>query len=268
MMRSEVRQAIHEFTPPAPAEINPKIHPALSEVIMKALAKAPEERYQSGQELVNDLERCKESAPKKDAKKSAAPGQGIECAAGGETRGIRGRASAKEIRCRCAVASIAAGKLEPPQAKAAAAAAGWESASHSPPNHPSHRRGSGVTESCRAKALCRSEPARWPKPKKLEVPSPAHGVDPAMAAEAAKENGRGPSFSEISELPPLKEIYTPPPPPPAARPKPNQARNSGAPKLSRKSRRCSRAKWPARRYRKSRRLRPSFSRIRLPRLWE
>ena len=73
----QVRQAIHEFTPPAPAEINSKIHPALSEVIMKALAKSPEERYQSGQDLVNDLERCKESAPRKEARKSAAPAKGL-----------------------------------------------------------------------------------------------------------------------------------------------------------------------------------------------
>ena len=51
----QVRQTIHEFTPPAPAEIKSKIHPALSEVIMKALAKSPEERYQSGQDLVNEL---------------------------------------------------------------------------------------------------------------------------------------------------------------------------------------------------------------------
>ncbi len=73
----EVRQAIHEATPVAPDQINPKIHPALSELIMKALAKAPEDRYQSGQELVNDLEHCKESAPKKDAKKAAAPAHGL-----------------------------------------------------------------------------------------------------------------------------------------------------------------------------------------------
>ena len=46
---------------------------------------------------------------------------------------------------------------------------------------------------------------------------PARSFDPAVneAAEAEKEKeARGPSFSEISELPPLKEIYTPPPPPP------------------------------------------------------
>ncbi len=67
----QVRQAIVEVTPPAPIAINPKIHPVLSEVIMKALSKAPEERYQSGQDLVNDLERCKESATKAVAKKPA-----------------------------------------------------------------------------------------------------------------------------------------------------------------------------------------------------
>jgi hypothetical protein len=40
-----------------------------------------------------------------------------------------------------------------------------------------------------------------------------------MAEAAEREAGRGgPSFSEISELPPMKEIYTPPPPPPAAAP--------------------------------------------------
>ena len=61
----------------APTKINPKIHPALSEVIMKALCNAPEERYQSGQELVNDLERCKESATKTAAKKPAQPAQGL-----------------------------------------------------------------------------------------------------------------------------------------------------------------------------------------------
>ncbi len=37
-------------------------------------------------------------------------------------------------------------------------------------------------------------------------------------AESAKDAARGPSFSEMTELPPLKEIYTPPPPPPPAEP--------------------------------------------------
>jgi len=72
----QVRQSILEMTPVAPDQINRKVHPALSQVVMKAIAKNPAERYQSGQELVNDLERCKESASKTAAKK-AAPVQGL-----------------------------------------------------------------------------------------------------------------------------------------------------------------------------------------------
>src|SRR6266705_2663332 len=57
----QVRQQILEQVPAAPDTTNGKVHPALSEVIMRALSKLPEERYQNGQELLNDLERCKES---------------------------------------------------------------------------------------------------------------------------------------------------------------------------------------------------------------
>src|SRR5438552_11338076 len=68
----QLRQQILVQMPVAPDQINRKIHPALSEVIMKALAKAAEGRYASGQELVNDLERCKESATKAAAAKKTA----------------------------------------------------------------------------------------------------------------------------------------------------------------------------------------------------
>ncbi len=73
----QVRQSILEMTPVAPDQINRKVHPALSEVVMKAIAKNPEERHQSGQELVNDLERCKESTTKGAAKKNPQPVQGL-----------------------------------------------------------------------------------------------------------------------------------------------------------------------------------------------
>ncbi len=73
----QVRQSILEMTPVAPDQINRKVHPALSEVVMKAIAKNPEERHQSGQELVNDLERCKESTTKGAAKKNPQPAQGL-----------------------------------------------------------------------------------------------------------------------------------------------------------------------------------------------
>ncbi|MGH9551434.1 MAG: PEGA domain-containing protein, partial [Terriglobales bacterium] len=49
----------------------------------------------------------------------------------------------------------------------------------------------------------------------LASETPAFQVDPSMAEEA-KGATRGPSFSEMTELPPLKEVYIAPPPPPAA----------------------------------------------------
>jgi eukaryotic-like serine/threonine-protein kinase len=75
---AEVRQRIAEANPVAPDQVNLKIHPVLSRVILKALAKDPAERYQSGQELVNDLERCKETPAKAPAAKTAAqPPRGL-----------------------------------------------------------------------------------------------------------------------------------------------------------------------------------------------
>ena len=53
---------IENEMPAIPLSVNPKIHPAVSALIMKALAKDPAERYQSARELVEDLEKCKESA--------------------------------------------------------------------------------------------------------------------------------------------------------------------------------------------------------------
>ena len=67
-----LRQSILESTPVPPMHVNPKLHPVLSDLIMKALAKDPAERYQNGRELLDDLEKCKESKPQA-AKQAAAP---------------------------------------------------------------------------------------------------------------------------------------------------------------------------------------------------
>ena len=71
----ELKQSILESMPVAPAHVNPKIHPLLSDLIMKALAKDPAQRYQNGRELLDDLEKCKESKP--SAAKKAEPPKGI-----------------------------------------------------------------------------------------------------------------------------------------------------------------------------------------------
>lgn len=49
--------------PLPPSMINPDISPGLEAVVMKALAKNPENRYQSAVEMRSDLERCLEGAP-------------------------------------------------------------------------------------------------------------------------------------------------------------------------------------------------------------
>ena len=53
-----LRRSIVEGTPVAPQLVNPKIHPVLSDLIMKALSKDPAARYQTGREMLDDLEGC------------------------------------------------------------------------------------------------------------------------------------------------------------------------------------------------------------------
>ena len=68
-----VSQIEHDM-PPNPSSVNAKIQPAVSALIMKALAKDPVERYQSARELLDDLEKCKENGKKavSDVKKPTA----------------------------------------------------------------------------------------------------------------------------------------------------------------------------------------------------
>ncbi|MGH2681008.1 MAG: Stk1 family PASTA domain-containing Ser/Thr kinase [Actinomycetota bacterium] len=46
-------------TPPAPSAANPDVPPELDAVVMRALSKNPANRYQSGQEFADDLERAR-----------------------------------------------------------------------------------------------------------------------------------------------------------------------------------------------------------------
>jgi eukaryotic-like serine/threonine-protein kinase len=230
----QVRQGIVEVTPAAPIAINPKIHPVLSEVIMKALSKAPEERYQSGQELVNDLERCKESATKVVGKKTAQPAASAAPVAKApvasapvanatttpsapEPQKISTPAPDRTPAAANASSSAPVSPVPSP-ARAAAAAAGWEGASAVSTIAPTAPKSEASANPVKASAQStfQERASAVADVAEPETEKPSFRVDPQMAAEAAKESSRGPSFSEMNELPPLKEIYTPPPPPPAA----------------------------------------------------
>jgi serine/threonine protein kinase len=55
---------IENEMPANPSTVNAKIQPAVSALIMKALAKDPAKRYQSARELLDDLEKCKDNGKK------------------------------------------------------------------------------------------------------------------------------------------------------------------------------------------------------------
>jgi len=153
----QLRAAILEQTPPLPVRLKPNVNSRLSDLIMKAIAKSPDERYQSGQELVRDLEQCKNSA---NPLKSPAP------------------------------------VISKPKAFAAAAAAG---AGGSQP---------GAAPSSSARMSATQEP---PTKSSFKIdPMMAEQDESSPAAQVRK------SFSDMSELPPLKEVYEAPAPPPAA----------------------------------------------------
>ncbi|HXY02288.1 MAG TPA: serine/threonine-protein kinase [Terriglobales bacterium] len=166
----QVRQAILEATPVAPDQVNRKVHPGLSAVIMKAIAKAPEERYQSGQDLVNDLEKCKENPAKAAAPKPAA------------------NAPAK-----AAPASPA------PRARAASASVGGSSTQ--PVTVRTTIPKPATTDVAASPAASLSAAAAAP-----QTETPHIAVDPMMD-ENNQPGSHGPSFSDINELPPLKEIH-------------------------------------------------------------
>jgi serine/threonine protein kinase len=242
----QIRQSIAEMTPVAPDQVNRKLHPALSQVIMKALAKAPEERYQSGQDLVNDLERCKESASKaaaaarpggqaqkpptqqKAAPVVSAPPVKPAPAATQSKPWVKAAASAK-VSPPASTPPQARGKevTEPPATKAAAAAAGAtgsganSSAGLITPNldfaAPVINPADAASETFSVEAS--SGPSATMSSTAMvepEVEAPKTYVDPMMAESRQGSPSASRSFSEIDELPPLKEVYIAPPPPPPA----------------------------------------------------
>ena len=234
----QVRQSISDTTPVAPDQINPKLHPALSQVIMKALAKAPAERYQSGQELVNDLEKCKESATKAaaatkpgqaaqkaPAQKTAAPAVSSPPVKSTPTPTTQAKPPAKPAAPAARVSSAVMAQGQPAPLKAAAAAAGASkssSKSASGLNVPNIDKAAPVINSSKASEAFSVEASAHPSPSmssatiiEPETEAPKVHVDPMMSGGSQAGAAATRSFSEIDELPPLKTVYIPPPPPPA-----------------------------------------------------
>jgi serine/threonine-protein kinase len=233
----QVRQSISEMTPVAPDQINRKIHPALSQVIMKALSKAPEERYQSGQDLVNDLERCKESAAKAAAAaKPRQPGQKAPAAqkpapaVSAATMKPAAPAATSQpkpaFKPPAPVPPQPSRQVTPPLATRAAAAgrgAGNDnSTSATGLNAPNLDQAAPVINDSEAGVNASSvESFSAPSTNmssaaivEPEVEAPKIHVDPMMAEGPRPGAAATRSFSEIDELPPLKEVRIAPPPRP------------------------------------------------------
>ena len=229
----QVRQSISEMTPVAPDQINRKLHPALSQVIMKALAKAPEERYQSGQDLVNDLEKCKESASKAAA--AAKPGQpkpavqpGAQVKTAPPTTAVRPASvtATSQPKPTYKPAAPVAKASPPATAKAAAAGAGRSGSNANSANSglitPNLDQAAPVINTSAEASVESFAVESFSSPTmssatiiEPEVEAPKINVDPMMSEAPKAGAAASRSFSEIDELPPLKEVYVPPPPRPA-----------------------------------------------------
>ncbi len=207
----QVKQTVLDGVPVPPEQYCARIPAALSEIVMKALSKAPDERYQNGLELVRDLEQCRQN--------SATPAK----AAAPEAAAPRSTPAAVPVEAPAV-----------PAKKAAAAAAGAGS-SHTvsrsePPRADSSEQfvQSCIKASVEAWGRPQSMAPAAPPPSmaaspQIDLESPLASASPGTAGQARKL-----SFSEIDELPPLKESYAPPipesqapvAPEPIARPRP------------------------------------------------
>jgi hypothetical protein len=208
-----LRQAILDCVLPAPKLVNPKVHPGLSDLIMKALAKDPGQRYQSGRELLDDLEKCKESKPQA-AKAAPAKSTVVPDAvkAANQAKFV-GAAAPKPAT----PAAATPAKPSPAPGKAATVAASAGAQANSRPNLP---KAAAASPFAGGPAGRSNTPSESMSAAVEETEAPKIAVDPMMAGDGAGRSGGGVSFSEMTELPPLKEVYIAPTPPPASHEQP------------------------------------------------
>ena len=218
-----LRKSILESTPVPPVRVNGKVHPLLSDLIMKALQKDPSQRYQRGRELLDDLEKCKESKPHPARKSTEAPKtavvpdkQHVVAAPLGAGRPTETRTSRTQVEQKFVVPPASGAETRnrstqlTPRAAAATAAAGNNPAS--PAVKPEFDATSDfITSSVKSNIDATARQAGHMSSAVADEP-PKIAFDPLMA-EAGPNRGGGTSFSEISELPPLKEVYIAPDPP-------------------------------------------------------
>ena len=243
-----VRQSILERTPVPPVQRNAKVHPLLSDLIMKVLAKDPGQRYQNGRGLLDDLENCKEARPaaKKSpvAPKSPTVSGNLNAAAQAKfatpaaarpqpaatPTSTASRPASKPVQVptpraaapvRPVVAKPAAtppvSRLAAPKVAAAAAGVSAPPVSHSPAPEETIELEIAPAGEGPSATFMSSAATEEPQVETFE-PTPSNSgpkiaIDPLMAEGGSVGQG-GTSFSEISELPPLKEVYIAPPPPP------------------------------------------------------
>ena len=213
-----LRQSIVEGAPLPPMEVNPKVHPQLSELIMKALAKDPGHRYQRGRELLDDLEKCKESKPKAEQKPvvaSKGPAIAAQAKAAAQSKFIAGSSAkpgaiSERMKAQNAQPAKSAGA-----AKANAAAAGVgrsasasvtrrvEASSQSASSAANPTVDASETQSASMSSAVTEEPE---VERFTAETHPKIAIDPMMSESGPSGSG-GTSFSEIDELPPLKEVY-------------------------------------------------------------
>jgi serine/threonine-protein kinase len=232
----QVRQAIQGSSPVSPDQVNRKLHPALSQLIMKALAKNPDERYATGQDLVNDLERCKESTTKAAAKTPAKVG-GLSKPPAGIAQPTRLGASTPGVAAPRQTVPAQQTPIAQPAAKApmpaptqtaetraaAKAAAAGASATGADEVHTFQVQAAESPAAVSAGQAIEPELMSSAAVDEPVVQTPKITVDPMMDESRQTSGPASRSFSEIDELPPLKEvrITTPAPAAPQNEPEPS-----------------------------------------------
>jgi eukaryotic-like serine/threonine-protein kinase len=237
---------IENETPASPSSVNPKIQPAVSALILKALAKDPAERYQSARELVDDLEKCKENGKKSatDSRRTTqAPKVAVNAAARAAAAGKFVSAASSAAKPEPAALSVSPkpvapvsprsdtpvfSQAEPPAAetRATAAAAGavtggsatrlsdanFDAESDARSDSESGARLMGEFEVSAPESQAAPGPVLSAAvvEQESEQHLPRVAVDPMMTDPVASSSGK--SFSDLAEMPPLQEpVFAPPP---------------------------------------------------------